>query len=381
MNRIFYLPYGETPERDLWQMLSECRRPILVYGMGNGADKLTERLLKRGLSVADHFASDGFVRGQSFRGKRVLSREEAFSRHPNAIVLLAFASRRQEVLEMLYLLDGEAEMYMPDLPVSGEADFDLSFYLAHREELREAADMLSDDESRRILDRVLRYKLSGKLSYLRETGAGKASLSDILPYHEFETVIDGGAYAGDTASELLSLAPSVREIYAVEPDPGTYRRLLRYAEGEARARVIPIAAALSEKEEILTFSSSGNRNSTLGSGSYEAKREKVRGITVDSLALSPDFIKLDVEGAERQALLGARETILRARPSLLVSLYHRSEDLFALPLLLRELCPNYRFYLRRDECLPAWELNLLAVPEKGETPCPNCSPRQGILKN
>lgn len=358
-----YLWEADCPESDLWQELSSSDRPILVYGMGNGADKLTQRLLERGLAVADYFASDGFVRGQSFRGSRVLSRAEALSKYDAPIVLLAFASSRPEVLSMLYGLDAELRLYMPDLPVCGEQTFDLAFYRAHLSEIRETAAMLADEQSLRILDRVLRYKLSGRISYLRETGEGEAPLSDILHYGSYRIALDGGAYSGDTASALLDSAPSVREIVALEPDRRTFRRLCRYAEGERRATVTPIRAALCGEVGTRLFSVSGNRNSTLGVGSYESSRETVEAVTVDSLALDLDYIKLDVEGAEREALLGARETIHRCRPELLVSVYHRSEDIFALPLLLRELCPDYDFYLRRNECLPAWELNLLAVPK------------------
>jgi hypothetical protein len=68
-----------------------------------------------------------------------------------------------------------------------------------------------------------------------------------------------------------------------------------------------------------------------------------------------------VEGAEREALLGSRNTILRDSPALLVSAYHRSADLFSLPLLVHDLNPNYRLYLRRMAGIPAWDINLYAV--------------------
>ena len=74
-----------------------------------------------------------------------------------------------------------------------------------------------------------------------------------------------------------------------------------------------------------------------------------------------DYIKYDVEGAEREALLGSAETIKTFRPRLLVSLYHRSEDLYELPLLLRALCPDYRMYLRRFAYVPAWDINLYCI--------------------
>ena len=60
-------------EKDLWQVLAEANKPIVMYGMGNGADKILDVFSKRGISVADFFASDGFVRYKQFHGKTVVS--------------------------------------------------------------------------------------------------------------------------------------------------------------------------------------------------------------------------------------------------------------------------------------------------------------------
>ena len=74
-----------------------------------------------------------------------------------------------------------------------------------------------------------------------------------------------------------------------------------------------------------------------------------------------DYIKFDVEGSEAQALQGCRQTIATHAPALLVSCYHRSEDLYALPALVHDLCPDYKLYLRRFRYFPAWDINLYAI--------------------
>ena len=76
-----------------------------------------------------------------------------------------------------------------------------------------------------------------------------------------------------------------------------------------------------------------------------------------------DYIKYDVEGAEAEALMGSRRIIERDAPALLVSAYHRSSDLFRLPLLVHGLNPRYKLYLRRMAGVPAWDINLYAVSE------------------
>ena len=82
-------------------------------------------------------------------------------------------------------------------------------------------------------------------------------------------------------------------------------------------------------------------------------------------AWAVDYIKYDVEGSDAQALDGSTETIRAHKPDLLLSLYHRTEDIFALPLQLHALCPEYRLYIRRYPYIPAWDLNLYASV-KGE---------------
>ena len=77
-----------------------------------------------------------------------------------------------------------------------------------------------------------------------------------------------------------------------------------------------------------------------------------------------DYIKYDVEGSEREALDGSIQTLTAHAPTLLVSLYHRSEDLFILPLHIQKIAPHYNgFYLRRMAGVPAWDINLYVTSE------------------
>ena len=115
-------------EADVWDILAAESRPIVVYGMGNGADKLLARFEAYGLEVADFFASDGFVRGHSFHGKRVKSFSEIKEAYGDFVIVLSFASGREEVLSLFRALDADYELYIPDMPVSGEQYFDRAFY-------------------------------------------------------------------------------------------------------------------------------------------------------------------------------------------------------------------------------------------------------------
>ena len=108
----------------------------------------------------------------------------------------------------------------------------------------------------------------------------------------------------------------------------------------------------------LPFCVRAGRNSQLGSGGTLIEVESVDHL-LDGRPVT--YLKLDVEGQESAALKGAAETIGRYHPKLLVSCYHRTEDLFALPIQVLELCPDYKLYLRHHPYVPAWDTNYYFV--------------------
>ena len=348
---------------DIWQYLAETHKKIVMYGMGNGADKILRVCEARGIEVCDFFASDGFVRGHSFHGKVVLSYTEAKEKYgaDNMIVLLSFASSLSDVIENILRIDAECELYAPDVPVFGDNLFDMDFYLSNKEKLDEVYDMLADAESRSIFENTVAYKLTGKISYLEAAVSSKDEVyTELLSADSIERCIDLGAYNGDTIRELAEYAPSLKSVFALEPDRRNFRKLSTYAEGEERFCVESINAAAWSDSTTLEFDASGNRNSNISS---VGKTVEVRAISVDDIVegCATDYIKYDVEGSEREALLGSSGVIKKYSPSLLVSLYHRSEDIFELPMLVKMINADYKLYLRRYRYIPAWDLNLICV--------------------
>lgn len=350
-------------KEDMWDILAKEIRPIVVYGMGNGADKLFARFEKYGIKASDVFASDGFVRGHSFRGYRVKSFSEIKEEYSDFVIVLSFASGREEVIEMLSDIDAHYDMLVPDMPVADENDyFDREHYNNHYGEIVDAYNLFEDEESRAIYAATVNYKLTGKLSYLLDVYTNKADMYSIVCKKAIKTVIDAGAYNGDTAKEAVEYFSDICEIYAIEPDKKTFKRLKKYAEN-APVTIHTINAAVFSENTIGSLFAAGNRNSTaVATASYENKEQEINFITVDSLNVDADYIKYDVEGAEYEALVGSLKTIETSRPALLVSLYHRSRDIYFLPEFLARNLSGYKYYLRRLRVIPAWDLNLILIP-------------------
>ena len=247
-------------KRDVWDRLAQEARPIMVYGMGNGADKLFRRFEKYGIKVAEVFASDGFVRGHSFRGFKVKSFSEIKAEYADFVIVLSFASNREEVISMLEGIDREYEMYIPDMPVADEGEyFDREFYNLHYEEISRVYGMLADGLSKNLYASVLHYKLSGKLEYLLPFCSQREEIYSLIGKEKVRTVIDAGAYNGDTAREAIEFFKDLKEIYAIEPDARNFKKLKKFAES-SDAKIYPINAAVWSACGAGNFIESGNRN-------------------------------------------------------------------------------------------------------------------------
>lgn len=355
---------------DLWTYLRTQKKPIVMYGMGNGADKILGVCAKFGIEIQDFFASDGFVRGHLFHGKPVLSYSAICERYGkgNFIVLLSFASSLETVIDNIKHIASETELYAPDVPVFGEGLFDLDYYKSNYDKFNQAFNLMADDRSKQIFKNVIMYKLSGRIDFLLDAEDDeKETYSEILSPKTYKTYADLGAYNGDTVRKLLEYASSLRDVVALEPDKRSFKKLQAYAESEQRCSIRAYNVAAWSKHTTLEFDNSGNRNSNISIGAGKATKicevtaEALDGILSSAGIDRVDFIKYDVEGSEREAILGSINTIKTHLPDLLISLYHRNEDMFALPLLISELAPEYKLYLRRSRYIPAWELNLYCV--------------------
>ena len=356
----------QSVKRDLWSYLASTQKTVVMYGMGNGADKILAVCEKYGIDVADFFASDGFVRGHSFHGKRVLSYSEAKDKYgaENMIVLLSFGSCLPDVLELFKKVNAECELYAPDVPVCADDIFNYEFFIENRDSIDEAYSLLADCDSKRIYKKVICYKLTGQLSYLFDAESDKNEVYALLGASNFNSAADLGAYNGDTVREMLDYCPKIRKIYALEPDKRNFRKLSEFCSSfNCNAELIPINAAAWKEDSTLMFGGEGNRNSGIFAPLKTAKSTEIAARSLDRLldGAAVDYIKYDVEGAEREAIEGSTKTILSHRPALLVSAYHKSEDIFALPLQIHALRPDYKLYYRRYPYVPAWDLNLICI--------------------
>ena len=311
-------------ERSVWQTLRDCGKPVVLYGMGDGADKVLAAFERCGIQPAAVMASDAFVRGQSFRGFRVQRLSAVEAQFGDFAVALCFASQLPEVMDAI----------------------------------RAVAARLADELSRRVYETVLRFYHTGDIALLDGVTTGKdEAFRSVLQLSGNELYVDLGAYNGDTIDEFLHYTGgSYRKIVALEPNAKNFAKLRAHCGGMENTELWELGAW--SRTDTLLFNNKAGRNSAIA-----GKGVATRVAAVDSIlcGAAASYIKADVEGADREALLGMAKTLRLFKPKLNLAAYHRFEDLFRLPLLLHALRPDYKIYLRHHPYIPAWDTNIYAV--------------------
>jgi len=341
---------------DLWNRLKNADKPIVLYGMGDGGDKIIKVLESYGVSVSGVFASDGFVKKKLFHGMPLMTYAEALAAFGDMIVLVAFGTAIKDVLDNVRRIASEQELYVPDVPVAGSTLFNEGFVKENADKLRFVFDRLATERDRFVFENLVRYKLSGKAEYLYAAEDTKERTYSLLSPGNDEVYVDCGAFIGDTVAEFTGVAGGYRAVYAIEPDGRTFRKLCANTEGMENVRLFN--AAVSDKEGFTSFSALGSRGSKQTESGVEIPTVSVDGILGGKEAT---FIKMDVEGMEGADINGATHTIKTHRPKMFLSCYHRSEDLFDIPMRVLNIRDDYKIHIVHYPCLPAWDTAFIFV--------------------
>lgn len=219
----------------------------------------------------------------------------------------------------------------------------------NRKRMTNVLDILEDDISRDVWRSVMEYRtkrvpISGK--YYSEND--QYFCRDIIMLKNEEVFVDGGGYTGDTIQQLLDTARKakvkIKRIIAFEPSIENYEILNKFY-GKKKNTVL-INKGLSNREEILYFCEQGVSSKLTEDVSQATTKVSVVNIDAIPECREATFIKMDIEGAELDALEGARETILKNHPILAICIYHSDEDMLRIIEYIHDLVPEYKLYVR-----------------------------------
>ena len=217
----------------------------------------------------------------------------------------------------------------------------------HVDDFEELYINLEDYRSKKLLNAILNNWVHydfNTLSEVTEKCYDDYFDLDLIPTCNEEVFVDLGAYTGDsTISFLRNYGDSYKKIYAYEITPETYQILV------SNLKDYPNVVCYLKGVGDTRSSLSGVNSSADASANtvFVSDNGTIPMVTLDEdIGEKLTMIKADIEGFEQEALLGAINHIKNDHPKLLISVYHKNEDLWKIPKMIKEIDPTYKFYLR-----------------------------------
>ena len=221
---------------------------------------------------------------------------------------------------------------------------DADFILAHLGKIERLFEKI-DTQSAEILLCLLLFHIRYDPDILKFSNYPSYFHKNILLQLEHEIIIDGGAFTGDSAFLFLNATQGAAQIFSFEPDIDNYNTLLRnILHNKASSHIHALPYGLWDSKSTLHFLSAQHTSRIVEHGD-----NFINTVSIDWFCqffhINPTWIKLDVEGAEMQALRGASNTIQKNKPKLCISLYHCAGDLWELPDFIMSLRDDYVFHI------------------------------------
>jgi FkbM family methyltransferase len=221
--------------------------------------------------------------------------------------------------------------------------FDL---LENRQRVENVAAWQSDEESKATYLAMVEQRCF-RLPKMKAYYHGKENqyfVNDFFHYGNHEVLIDCGAFTGDTIERFAEVVPGYEKIFAFEPDSYQFDILAKNYGKNPRIQLFN--AGVWSKDDTLSFNAKGTIGSSI-SKTGKGIQIQVRSIDALQIPKKVTLIKMDIEGAEWDALHGAEQTILRDKPKLAICIYHSNEDMVRLAEFIHALVPEYRLYVRQ----------------------------------
>lgn len=359
--------------REIVEELKRDRKPVVIYGAGKFAINTAQYILDHGISILGFWDLPEYY----FDGKKMIIRH-AQKESVYEVYNEEKVNKIKEPFNMLlgrgdYRLLEPLRLKCPKCKIVEYLDgfashiMDMEFIEHNRKAMEKVYELLCDKESREVMKSYVYARLSGDVRDLSKLNHGKWSYDyELLKLKDNDIVVDAGAYNGDTIREMEEyINGKVSYIYAFEPDNNSYKLLRKNVEGNAH--IDCINAGLWDRSGTLHFDDTCEMTSKI--------TEEVGNIVSvysldeffgDDKKVKATLIKMDIEGAELNALKGCEKFIISNRPKLAICIYRKNEDLITLPLFLKSIVDNhsqvkYRFYLRQHKC-SVEETVLYAVP-------------------
>ena len=345
---------------------------IGIFGAGGYAHTLIDELRKLNINVSFCVVDDSFYKGGlECNGIQVISVSECNETKKSAFLLIGFGmnyqNEEEEKKRIRKLIDSSIEIVdFEDQFVSSFYYMDYSFVLKYSKDLQRLYDSFEDDKSKQLLVDYINGRLSGNLNCMKNyqnSLQNDYSLELVFQKKTGKGIIyDCGAYDGTSAIQINDYLDSVPKIIAFECDDNNYSILMQNV--KRFENIIPVKKGVWNQTTTLFVTGEG-QEAKISDYYSDHMSNIIETVSLDDYTQEPVLaIFMDIEGAEYQALQGAKRIIEGYQPVLAVRMYHKMEDFIKIQPLIDSFNTKrrYRYYLRYNgHYRGAADLTLYAV--------------------
>ncbi len=341
-----------------------------LFGASAGAIDIESFLGAQGKEIVG-FADNASVKhGTLFRGRTVYdpARLPAMLDDQTAIVI-ASAYQVEIADQLISDLKIPLAQIFPYISDMFQNHFGQAAVEGHTQDVQWLMDRVADAESRRYIENLIAFRwtmdprtlqrnpcLKGFYDYKPAASNGHA----VVGPRKGDRIIDCGAFNGDTARSFLERLDRDCEIIAIEPVSSNYDSLAQWiAKEQLGTKVTPLKIGVGEQRATMAIeivSDTEDPRATLAHDKHSGQTEEVAIESIDGIVNGSeaqiDYLKIDIEGFEPEALRGAAQVLQRDKPDLAIAGYHKAEHLWELPQLIRQIEPSYRIFVGHHPAAP-----------------------------
>lgn len=250
-----------------------------------------------------------------------------------------------------------SRLSLPEIPMNENFRYECEKY---KNEFQELYDRLEDQESKRIFEKIISFRLNYDLNDLVGFSDNQANqyFDPIIDISKNPAFVDVGCYDGFTTLKFIEKYPDFFRVVAVEPEKMNYSRCKKSFNNLKRSEDVYLEniGLSSAPGDFVAIGSQSTATLKAVQGSEFRDHESLVCVkTLDQFDLPKYngrgqtinwFVKMDIEGMEYEAIIGAARTIRDLRPTLAICVYHSPADLWRIPKLLLSFSDGYKIYVR-----------------------------------
>lgn len=336
---------------------------VMLYGAGNGLGGAINLLRTYGINPKCIVDKNKSKHGKEYLNVPIVSLDNVLKNYSLAEFAILISAPKfekeitqelQKIIEKDRIYSFECELYYSFLP---DIDEYRKYLIENIENFKYLYSELEDDLSKKTLKNIIKGRLTGELRYFNEICVpNQYFCKDIVKLSKKELILDVGASHGDTLKEIKEITNGQFEhIYCLEPDKECFKKLNTTKDELGLCNVSTLNKGAWDITTKLSFLSDQGQGSskvveTQEKTSYEESLYTIETVSLDEIIKEPvSFIKMDIEGAELNALKGSKNIIKKYKPKLAICVYHKKEDFIEIFKYIKNLSPDYKIYLRHHQ--------------------------------